>query len=414
MRKGHLSEYFVDVAYKRLSAVEALRHRSNQHEFDGVGGLKKMLGPERGTYSASFLYLCDELSEPIKDAGFLTWYDAREAHPTRSEYRLYFPDTRVSENANEGDLLVIGRRPDNTLVVIVAEAGTTIENQILWLFGISDLEQPGFALKSEIESDHVKLEFASRYILEQLGVEIEETDENYLEQMLSDFKGGFPTTRIFSEFARASLSAINAFDNPDEVVIAWMEREEILFRTLERHLIGDRLREGFGDDVDAFISFSLSVQNRRKSRAGSAFENHLEFMFVQRGIHYSRTPVTEGRSKPDFLFPGKAQYQDQSFPSALLTMLGVKSSCKDRWRQILSEADRVNFKHLLTLEPGISENQTAEMQAKNVQLVLPQRIHDSYTAKQRAWVMTVAGFVNLVEERQTAVSSSSNNGRQEG
>jgi hypothetical protein len=414
MKKGHLSQYFADVAYKRLSAVEALRHRSNQHEFDGVGGLKKMLGPERCTYSASFLYLCDEASEPIKDTGFLTWYDAREAHPTRSEYRLYFPDTRVSENANEGDLLVIGRRPDNSLVVIVAETGTTIENQILWLFGISDPEQPGFALKSELESDQVKLEFASRYILEQIGVEIEETDENYLERMLRDFKGSFPTTRIFSEFARTSLPTVGAFDNPDDVVIAWMEREEVLFRTLERHLIGDRLREGFSDDVDAFISFSLSVQNRRKSRAGSAFENHLEYIFVQRGIYYSRTPVTEGRSKPDFLFPGKVEYQDPSFPSVLLTMLGVKSSCKDRWRQILSEADRIDFKHLLTLEPGISENQTAEMQAKNVQLILPQRIHDSYTAKQQGWLMTIAGFVNVVEERQSTVSNSLNSSRQEG
>ena len=408
MKKGHLSEYFVDVAYKRLSAVEALRHRSNQHEFDGVGGLKKMFGSERRTYSASFLYLSDDTSEPTNDTGFLTWYDAREAHPIRSEYRLYFPDTCVSENANEGDLLVIGQRPDNTLVVIVAEAGTTIENQILWLFGISDLQQPGFAIKSELESDHVKLEFASRYILEQIGVEIEEVDENYLERMLSDFKGGFPTTRIFSEFARASLPTVSAFDNPDDVVIAWMEREEVLFRTLERHLIGDRLREGFSDDVDAFISFSLSVQNRRKSRAGSAFENHLEFMFVQQGIRYSRTPVTEGRSKPDFLFPGKVEYQDQSFPSVLLTMLGVKSSCKDRWRQILSEADRINTKHLLTLEPGISENQTAEMQAKDVQLVLPQSIHESYTAKQRTWLMNVAGFVSLVGERQKAVSDGGN------
>jgi hypothetical protein len=95
-------------------------------------------------------------------------------------------------------------------------------------------------------------------------------------------------------------------------------------------------------------------------------------------------------------------------------MLGVKSSCKDRWRQILSEADRIDFKHLLTLEPGISENQTAEMQAKSVQLVLPQRIHDSYSAKQRAWVMNVAGFVSLVGERQAAASDFSNNSRQEG
>src|SRR5690606_33259680 len=124
-----------------------------------------------------------------------------------------------------------------------------------------------------------------------------------------------------------------------QLVMAWMEREEILFRTLERHLIGGKLKEGFGDDVDAFIQFSLSVQNRRKSRAGSALENHLEYLFSRCGIRYSRAPRTEGRSRPDFLFPGEAEYRDRAFLQHLLTMLGVKSTCKDRWRQILAEAD---------------------------------------------------------------------------
>lgn len=402
MKKGYLSEYFIDFGYKHLSAVEALRHRSKQHEFNGVNGLKKVLGLDRKTFDATFIYLCDDDPEPIKDTGFMTWYDSREMDNTRSaEYRLYFPDTTVSDNANEGDLLVIGRRPDDTLVVIIAESGSTIENQILWLFGIVDLTHPGYSVKGELESDQVKLEFASRYILEQIGVEIEETDENFLDRMLDRFKDGFPTTRVFSEFARSTIPDLTAHDNPDEVVIAWIEREEILFRTLERHLIGDRLRAGFSDDdVDAFIKFSLSVQNRRKSRAGSALENHLEFIFAERGIRYSRTPYTEGRTKPDFLFPGKAEYHDKDFPRLFLTMLAAKSSCKDRWRQVLAEADRIEQKHLLTLEPGISENQTNEMQTKALQLVLPIGIHNTYTEAQRGWLMNVADFIRLVIERQ--------------
>ena len=40
MKQGHLSEYFTGVAVKRLSAVEA---SGNQHEFNGVGDLKKVL-----------------------------------------------------------------------------------------------------------------------------------------------------------------------------------------------------------------------------------------------------------------------------------------------------------------------------------------------------------------------------------
>ena len=47
--------------------------------------------------------------------------------------------------------------------------------------------------------------------------------------------------------------------------------------------------------------------------------------------------------------------------------------------QILNEAKRIRKKHLLTIEPGISEKQTAQMQAANMQLVIPQGLHKTYT-----------------------------------
>nr|WP_240142330.1 type II restriction endonuclease [Nitrosomonas sp. GH22] len=179
-----------------------------------------------------------------------------------------------------------------------------------------------------------------------------------------------------------------------------MEREEILFRTLEKHLIGERLSQGFDGDVDGFISFSLSVQNRRKSRAGLALENHLEILFGECGIRYTRTPKTENKSKPDFIFPGIEEYRTSEYDPLYLTMLGVKSSCKDRWRQVLAEADRIEQKHLLTLEAAISENQTDEMAAKNLQLVLPEELHDTYSEAQKPRLMNVSQFIELVRKRQ--------------
>ena len=402
MKKGFLSQYFSGIAAKRLSAVEAHKHRSNQHEFDGVASLKGILGPAipRKQFKARFIYLNDENPEPVVADGFLTWYDARESHPKRSESRLYFPTTTVSENAREGDFLVIARRPDDTLLVVIADSESTAERQIQWLFGIEGGAHQDFSVKNEGEGDEGRLSFASNFILEQIGVEVEHVDENYLEAMLKKFGGGFPTTREFSAYARASISEVSVEDDPDIVVMAWMEREELLFRTLEKHLIGDRLKVGFGEDVDAFISFSLSVQNRRKSRAGSALENHLEFLFSCRKLSFSRTPRTEGRSRPDFIFPGETEYQDSTFSDSRLTMLGVKSSCKDRWRQILAEADRIVTKHLFTLEPGISESQTNEMQVKGVRLVLPTLIQHTYSVNQRAWLMSLSGFVDFISHRQ--------------
>ncbi len=84
-------------------------------------------------------------------------------------------------------------------------------------------------------------------------------------------------------------------------------------------------------------------------------------------------------------------------------MLGVKSSCKDRWRQILPEANRVNQKHLFTLEPGISENQTDEMKEKVVQPILPTKIQETYTLSQRDWLMNFSTFIALVKTRQERI-----------
>lgn len=184
------------------------------------------------------------------------------------------------------------------------------------------------------------------------------------------------------------------FEEPDKASLRWIEQEEKLFKRLERHMVARRLEQGFSDDsttdVEGFIQFSLSVHNRRKSRVGYALENHLEEIFNTHNLMYSRTQSTENKSKPDFLFPDIQSYRDLKFPQSRLTMLGVKSTCKDRWRQVLAEANRIQNKHLFTLEPGISENQTDEMQANNLQLVLPKRLHDTYKPRQQSWLIDLA------------------------
>jgi len=402
MKAGHLSEYFTGVAAKRLSAVEADVVRSHQHEFNGVEGLKRIFGQATGKqkFQARFIYLNDHDDEPATADGFLTWYDARERHATRSEHRLYFPTTSVSQCAAEGDLLVIGRRSDGSVLVVIAESNSTIANQVQWLFGLTDLAHPGFSVREELESEQDRIEFAARFILENIGVVVETHEESLLEAMLAKFDGTFPTTSEFSAYTRSTLSDINAMDDPDAALIAWMEREEILFRTLERHLIAERLTQGFEDDVEDFIGYSLSVQNRRKRRVGLALENHLEVIFESNDIRYSRGAVTENKARPDFLFPGEVEYHDAGFAAERLTMLGVKNTSKDRWRQVLAEADRIQRKHLLTLETAISSAQTDEMEAKNLQLVVPIKLQETYTLKQREWLHSIADFTRLVKGRQ--------------
>jgi len=414
MKQGYLSQYFKGVAVKTLSAVEADPVKSNQHEFNGVAPLKKIFGTEKQRFDTRFIYLSDNDDEPPTDDGFLTWYESRK--PPRSEYRMYYPATAVSMCASAGDELFICLKPDGTILAIVAESGSTIANQIRWLFGVTATHHPGFSIREELESEQDRIAFASRFILEQIGIEIEEKEVSYLEEMLRLFGGRFPKTKEFSTYARSTLNDVSPLDSPDTVLMSWMEREEILFRTLEKHLIAEQLSSGSffvkadssstaDVDVDGFISYSLSIQNRRKSRVGHALENHVEQLLISRKIRYDRAKTTENKSKPDFIFPSITEYHDSTFNISLLTMLGVKSTCKDRWRQVLTEAEKISNKHLLTLEAAISENQTSEMQHQNLQLVVPQAIQTTYSENQQKWLVSVEDFMELLNHKQNTVGA---------
>jgi len=179
-----------------------------------------------------------------------------------------------------------------------------------------------------------------------------------------------------------------------------------MFRTLEKHRISESISSGFLGpdgrvDVEAFLKISLSVHNRRKSRAGLSLEEHISAIFTSNGVAYVKKAKTEGKKEPDFLFPSKPAYDDLTFPDSCLTMLGSKTTLKDRWRQVLNEADRIPHKHLLTLQPAISEAQTAEMQAENLQLVIPRGLHDQgFSPAQQDWLMGLDDFIDEVKRRE--------------
>lgn len=412
MKKWYLSQYFTAVAIKKLSLVEANATKSNQHEFNWTNQIKELFGQEKKVIEWKFLYMSDYDDEAVEDQSNLTWYDSRAKsfeRTWRSEYRLYFPDNAVMNCASENDTLIIGRLSSWNALVIVAEADSTISNQLQWLFGFTEIN-PGFSVKSELETDQDKVNFASRAILEAIWIEIEIDNvyENYLDEMLTNFHGSFPTTKIFSEYARSIVGkdAIQ-WQDADTILMLFMEREEILFRTLEKYLLGERLSTGFIDtnwkpDVEGFVDFSLWVQNRRKSRVWAWFENHIEHIFQIHNVQYATKVITENKAKPDFLFPSIEAYRNPSFPSSKLNILWAKTTCKDRWRQVLSEADRVETKHLITLQTAISEAQTNEMRSRSLQLVIPKKLHETYNKNQQDWLMSLDGFIDLIKTSSRA------------
>ena len=228
MKKGFLSQYFEGIAIKKLSLVEVDIQRSNQHEFNGSKPLRNLFGSERlNDYPVTFVWLGDE-NEGISEEGNVTWYDAREKNPSRSpEWRLYFKSNPVMDWAQEGDLLIVARRPNGQVYLIIVKADSTFENQLLWLFGVSDEIGFKFNFQSIVGGHDPKVDFAVRYILEEMGIEIQEPDSVLLDTLIEPYiDKGFPATKEFSILARNSVKDSCPIEQPDLTLVNWMEQEE--------------------------------------------------------------------------------------------------------------------------------------------------------------------------------------------
>lgn len=375
-----LRSYFSGVAAKYLSAVDATPSKSNQHEI-GSNKFTAILGDpgkSKVVFEATFLYFNPDTDEPETCSDRVTWYDTRVEQPHRSaEYRLYYRRNAITELLREGDFCLIGMQPSGTLLIAIARPNSSDEYRLRHLFG---MQQPldRWLVDSFIKESRINL--ATRQILEALGVEFDQDLTLDVDQLLTKFNKTFPTTKVFSKYARDTLpNPVSAIDDPDSALESWMEHEEILFRALERSIVKEKLVTGFAE-VDDFISFSLSVQNRRKSRVGHALENHLSAVFDANAIRYERGARTENNSRPDFLFPGSQEYHDAEIGSPPLRMLGAKTTCKDRWRQVLTEAAKIPDKHLFTLETAISQNQLQEMHVSSLVLVSTPAVLATYQA----------------------------------
>jgi len=405
-----LRDLFNAISAKYLTRTDADPDTSHGHEIGGLSTMRKCWGniEDRRVIPAQFVYLGISDDDPVETTGLISWYDSRKMQEHRSpEWRVYYNDNDVTQLMRPNDFIVLAQLKDGSPFCVIAPAGSSGESRLRLLFGIKDIHPSGH-IDFFDTTENIPLDFQSRYILDVLGIQYSFDDDNLIEIISEAFGNSFPTTRQFSEYARnyAILSKrINPEEvSPDMLLMEWYETEELLFRTLEKKIINERLAHPFTGS-DEFIDFAKSVMNRRSARAGFALENHVETILLQQGIQYTRGAMTENKSKPDFIFPSIEKYRDSNFPSDLLTVLAVKSSCRDRWRQALAEADRVKYtKHLLTLEPSISINQTNEMQSRRLQLVIPLKLHNTFSSAQREWLWSFEQLTVYLKEVQAKSS----------
>ncbi|MDR7133268.1 hypothetical protein J2X06_000452 [Lysobacter niastensis] len=182
--------------------------------------------------------------------------------------------------------------------------------------------------------------------------------------------------------------------SPDDRLIARRDCEFSMFKSIENMHVLPRIQQGFGS-VDEFIEYSNSVNNRRKSRSGRSLELHVRGILKEEDVGFSHGAISEGNKKPDFLFPSVQAYRSGRQP---LWMLAAKTTCKDRWRQVLHEADLIPNKHLITLQEGVSLNQFQEMRDAGVTLVVPKPLHDRYPKAVRPELLSFSDFISTVRQ----------------
>ena len=235
-----------------------------------------------------------------------------------------------------------------------------------------------------------------------LGMLLGRREELAIRKFISDLSVDFPVSADMSAASRYIENTVydrigDIQANPDRKLIAWTDMEYKLFKALEHDRYKDLIFKGF-TSVDEFVKVANIVLNRRKSRAGKSLEHHLAAIFDGNELEYSAQAITEGNKKPDFIFPSKEAYHNSGFSVDKLISLAAKTTCKDRWRQVLNEADRLKGKpkYLCTLQQGISGAQMDEMQAENVILVVPQPYIKTYPSDRQDRIWTLSRFVQYV------------------
>lgn len=184
-----------------------------------------------------------------------------------------------------------------------------------------------------------------------------------------------------------------------QVDVRLMKRRECeyeIFRSVEQAIELPNIRQGF-HTVEEFVARAQSILQRRKSRSGRSLELHAREIFIEEnmieGLHFDCQPESDPGKRPDFLFPSQAAYKNPYFPEKKLRMLAAKTTCKERWRQILNEANRVDSKHLLTLQEGVSERQFKEMTDAKVNLVVPEALIQKYPNSVQPRLQTFESFI---------------------
>jgi type II restriction enzyme len=309
----------------------------------------------------------------------VTWYGQK----TRDEYRLtcfgkgfpYLNDDTV------GDLLVLIPQSLHTFLAYIIDLPDDIDDiqvalgvEVIGTWAIYDIEQK----------------------------EQELSEEDCIDRQFRAFAGGlkdFPPMCQFPEKAREALLACArgfAKKPADDRLLTLMQTESRLFRLVERQMCNKQVNRFF-DDIDDFVKTAASIMNRRRSRPSRSMESHVKYLLNDAKVPFEVHRLAD--ADPVLVIPGRTELADMNYPTDKVFVVAVRNTCKGRWWQITQDSERIPWKHIITMQEGISATQLGQMHESKVALVVPKKLHSRYPKVKGVSLLNVEGFIKTVKRK---------------
>lgn len=199
-------------------------------------------------------------------------------------------------------------------------------------------------------------------------------------KLFDSFKDSMPTNEelcnTVAEKILKDLSFDEIKDNFSSIVSQMHDGVYQQYQNYEES-IGDKIiKENYKTLKNVFKeldAFFMSIFQSRKSRAGKAFEYIIHALFKRLGYSFSEQVNIDG-AKPDFVLPSEEYFNKRPMDCIIFT---AKRTLRERWRQVVTEANKGYGFFLATIDSKVSLNQIQQMATNKVYMVVPKELKEN-------------------------------------
>lgn len=188
------------------------------------------------------------------------------------------------------------------------------------------------------------------------------TNDEICQQVSEKLLTGVSTELLKSNFSKY-LSQMQ-----DDIYSLYLEKQFSAGQTV----INEQIEANGTVDFNDMDKLFLSISQSRKSRAGKAFEYVIETMLIKLGYPFSDQVVIDG-AKPDYVMPSEEYFREKPLDSIIFT---AKRTLRERWRQVVTEANKGYGYYLATIDEKITKSQIQQAESHKIYIVVPKSLKD--------------------------------------